>query len=456
MSYNFDLFIIGAGPGGIAAAKQAASYGKRVAIAEQEVIGGTCVNRGCIPKKLIVYAADVALQDKIAPNYGWSECQRQFDWSKFIAKVYQHVKSIQKSYLETLHKKDVELIRGRVKFVDPHTVEIGDCALLSTGGDRKITADKILIAVGGHPNKPDIPGIEHAVTSREMFQIQQLPKRIAIVGGGYIGVEFASMMNAFGVEVTLMDTDELILDGFDKDIRSSVQDGLIQRGIRFLGKTTAKEIKQSAQGLQITLSGDTEQTITTDTILVATGRVPNTKDLGLENAGVELGKKGAIQVDDYNRTTQDNIFAVGDCISRVPLTPVARTEGEAVAKTAFGQPQKVDYEYVTSAVFARPEAATVGMTEDKAREKYGDAVRCYKTEFEPLLYSIVDRNEPTMMKLVVDSNTDQVLGAHMVGEHAADIIQSLAVAVRKGITKEDFDATIGIHPTTGEEFLTLD
>ncbi|MUL36398.1 glutathione-disulfide reductase [Gloeocapsopsis dulcis] len=447
MSYNFDLFIIGAGPGGIAAAKQAANYGKRVAIAEQEAIGGTCVNRGCVPKKLIVYAADIALQDKIAPSYGWSECQRHFNWSKFIAKVYQHVESIQKSYLETLQKNGVELIRQRATFIDPHTVEIGN---------RKITADKILIAVGGHPNKPDIPGIEHAITSREMFQLQQLPQKLAIVGGGYIGIEFASMMNAFGVEVTLMDTNELILDGFDNDIRSSVQKGLIQRGIQFLSKTTVKEIKQSTQGLQLTLSGDTEETITADTILVATGRVPNTKHLGLENAGVELGEKGAIQVDDYNRTTQDNIFAVGDCISRVPLTPVARTEGEAVAKTAFGDnPQQINYDYVTSAVFARPEAATVGMTEEEAREKY-NAVQCYQTEFEPLLYSIVEQKEPTTMKLVVDSPTDRVLGAHMVGERAADIIQSLAVAIRKGITKEDFDATIGIHPTTGEEFLTLD
>ncbi|MES1021922.1 glutathione-disulfide reductase [Gloeocapsa sp. BRSZ] len=447
MSYNFDLFIIGAGPGGIAAAKQAASYGKRVAIAEQEVIGGTCVNRGCVPKKLIVYAADIALQDQIAPNYGWSECQRDFDWSKFIAKVHQHVESIQKSYLETLQKNCVELIRDRATFVDPHTLEVGN---------RKITADKILIAVGGHPNKPDVPGIEYALTSREMFQLQQLPKKLAIVGGGYIGVEFASMMNAFGVEVTLMDTNELILEGFDKDIRSSVQKGLIQRKIQFLGKTTVKEIKQSTQGLQITLSGDTEE-IVVDTILVATGRTPNTKNLGLENAGVELGKKGAIQVDEYNRTTQDNIFAVGDCISRVPLTPVARTEGEAVAKTAFGNKlQKVNYEYISSAVFARPEAATVGMTEDEAREQYGDAVQCYQTAFEPLFYSMIERKEQAMMKLVIDSHTQRVLGAHMVGEHAADIIQSLAVAIRKGITKEDLDATIGIHPTTGEEFLTLD
>ncbi|AFZ30090.1 Glutathione-disulfide reductase [Gloeocapsa sp. PCC 7428] len=448
MTFDYNFLVIGAGPGGIAAAKQAASYGVRVAVAEQEAIGGTCVNRGCIPKKFIVYAADIALQDQLAPSYGWSECQRRFDWSQFISKVHQQVEKRNQSYLQTFQKAGIELLRGHATLLDPHTIEIND---------RKITADKILVAVGGQPNKPDIPGSEFALTSREMFQLQQLPQKLAIVGGGYIGVEFASMMNAFGVEVTLMDTDELILDGFDNDLRSSVQEGLIQRGIQFLGKTTVKEIQKSDQRLHLTLSGDTEEAIAVDTILVATGRTPNTKNLGLENAGVELGKKGAIQVDEYNRTTQDHIFAVGDCISRVPLTPVARTEGEAVAKTAFGNKlQKVNYEYVSSAVFARPEAATVGMTEDEAREQYGDAVQCYRTAFEPLFYSMIERKEQAMMKLVVDSHTERVLGAHMVGEHAADIIQSLAVAIRKGITKEDLDATIGIHPTTGEEFLTLD
>lgn len=254
-----------------------------------------------------------------------------------------------------------------------------------------------------------------------------------------------------------MDTNELILSGFDEDVRSAVQQGLSKRGIRFLSNTTAKEIKQGLKGLELTLSGDCQETITADTILVATGRAPNTKSLGLENAGVELGEKGAIAVDEYSRTTQDNIFAVGDCTSRVPLTPVARAEGRAVAKTAFGdQPQKVNYEYVTSAVFARPEAATVGMTEAKAREKFGESVQCHRSEFEPLFNSMTEHDQTVMMKLVVNGDSDRVLGAHMVGEHAADIIQSLAVAIRKGVTKQDIDATIGIHPTTGEEFLTLD
>lgn len=448
MSYDYDLFVIGTGSAGVAACKQAAAHGVRVAVAEQADIGGTCINRGCIPKKFIVYAADFALQNQVAHNYGWSNIQSHFDWSRFIASVHQQVESRNHSFLQTFQKAGIELIRGHATFVDPHTVEVDG---------RKVTADKILIAVGGHPIKPDVPGIEHAITSDDMFHLQQLPKRLAIIGGGYIGVEFSSMMNALGVQVTIMNTDELILSGFDEDIRSAVQERLSKRGIRILGNTTAKEIEQGSEGLQLTLSGDCQETITADTILVATGRVPNTNSLGLENAGVELGEKGAVNVDEYSRTTQDNIFAVGDCTNRVPLTPVAKAEGRAVANTAFGdQPQKINYEYVTSAVFARPEAATVGMTEAKAREKFGESVQCHCAEFEPLFHSMTEQDEQVMMKLVVDGKSDRVLGAHMVGEHAADIIQSLAVAIRKGVTKQDIDATIGIHPTTGEEFLTLD
>lgn len=449
MSYDYDLFVIGAGSGGLAASKQVATYGVRVAVAEQEAVGGTCVNRGCIPKKLIVYAADFALQNQVAHSYGWSHIQSHFDWSRFIAAVHQHVESLNQSHLQKLQKAGIEMIRGHATFVDAHTLEVDG---------RKVTASKILIAVGGHPIKPDVPGIEHAITSDDLFHLQQLPKRLAIIGGGYIGVEFSSMMNALGVQVTLMDTDELILEGFDEDIRSAVQQGLSKRGIRVVGNTTAKEIEQGSEGLQLTLSGDCRETITVDTILVATGRTPNTKSLGLENAGVEVGEKGAIAVDQYSRTTQDNIFAVGDCTNRVPLTPVARAEGRAFADTVFSDKQKkVDYEYFTSAVFARPEAATVGMTETKAQEKFGESVQCHYTEFEPLFHSLTEQNDQTtMMKLVVDGDSDRVLGAHMVGEHAAEIIQSLAVAIRKGVTKQDLDDTMGIHPTTGEEFLNMD
>ena len=445
MTFDYDLFVIGAGSGGLAASKRAASYGAKVAIAEESLVGGTCAIRGCIPKKLMVYGSRFPALFHDAAGYGWHVGETSLDWSHFVTSIDNEVKRLAQLHTGFLAKAGVELIPSRAKFVDPHTLEVGG---------RKVTADKIIIAVGGQPIKPDIPGIEHAITSREMFQLKQLPKRLAIVGGGYIGVEFSSLMNAFGVEVTLIDKDELILSGFDDDIRSGVQNGLSKRGIKFIDKSTAKEIKQVNGELQIIVSGDRPQTLTADTILIATGRSPNTKNLNLENVGVEVGEKGEIPVDDYNRTTQSNIFAIGDCSTKVPLTPVVRSEGRLVANTIFGdKPEKINYDYIPSAVFARPEAASVGLSEAKAREKFGD-VQCLRTEFEPLFYTMSDESEQAMMKLVVDGS-DRVLGAHMVGEHAADIIQTLTVAIRQGVTKQDVEDTIGIHPTTGEEFLLL-
>ncbi|MEH2080465.1 MAG: glutathione-disulfide reductase [Nostoc sp.] len=447
MTFDYDLFVIGAGPGGLAAAKKAASYGVRVAVAEEEAIGGTCVNRGCVPKKLIVYAADFALQNQIAHSYGWSDCQTYFDWTLFIKSVHQHIDSVNQSYFQQLQKAGIELISQRATFIDAHTINVDG---------RKVTADKILIAVGGQPLKPKIPGIEYAITSREMFQLPYLPKRLAIIGGGYIGVEFSSMMHAFGCKVTVIEKDEMILSGFDDDVRSAVQQGLIKRGIKFFTNSTVQEIKYSDESLLLTITGKKREIIIADTILVATGYAPNTKNLSLENAHVELGEDGAIKVDEYSRTSQNNIFAVGDCTSRVQLTPVAKAEGIAFADTVFGnKPQKLNYDYVPTAVFCRPEAASVGMTEAKAREKFGESVECYRTQFQPLLYQMIEQDKPTTIKLVLNTDSGQVLGAHMVGEHAADIIQSLGVAIRKGITKEDFDQTIAIHPTTGEEFLSL-
>ncbi|MEH2290889.1 glutathione-disulfide reductase [Nostoc sp.] len=447
MTFDYDLFVIGAGPGGLAAAKKAASYGVRVAVAEEEAIGGTCVNRGCVPKKLIVYAADFALQNQIAQSYGWSDCQTYFDWTLFIKSVHQHIDNVNQSYFQQLQKAGIELISQRATFIDSHTINVDG---------RKVTADKILIAVGGQPLKPKIPSIEYAITSREMFQLPYLPKRLAIIGGGYIGVEFSSMMHAFGCKVTVIEKDEMILSGFDDEIRSAVQQGLIKRGIKFFTNSTVQEIKYSDETLLLTITGKKREIITADTILVATGYAPNTKNLGLENAHVELGEDGAIKVDEYSRSSQNNIFAVGDCTSRVQLTPVAKAEGIAFADTVFGnKPQKLNYDYVPTAVFCRPEAASVGMTEAKARETFGESVECYRTQFQPLLYQMIEQNEPTTMKLVLNADSGQVLGAHMVGEHAADIIQSLGVAIRKGITKEDFDQTIAIHPTIGEEFLSL-
>ncbi len=396
MTFDYNLFVIGAGPGGLAAAKKAAGYGVRVAIAEKESIGGTCVNRGCVPKKLIVYAADFALQNQIAHSYGWSDCQTYFDWTLFIKSVHQHIDSINQSYFQQLHKAGIELISEYATFIDSHTINING---------RKVTADKILIAVGGQPLKPKIPGIEYAITSREMFQLPYLPKRLAIIGGGYIGVEFSSMMHAFGCEVTVIEKDEMILSGFDNDISSAVQQGLSKRGIKLFTNSTVQKIKYSDESLLLTITGEKREIITADTILVATGYAPNTKNLGLENAHVDLGENGAIRVDEYSRTSQKNIFAVGDCTSRVQLTPVAKAEGIAFADTVFGnKPQKLNYDYVPSAVFSRPEAAGVGMTEAKAREKFGESVECYYTQFQPLFYQLIEQNESTTMNTVLSAN----------------------------------------------------
>ncbi|MEA5514541.1 glutathione-disulfide reductase [Nodularia sp. UHCC 0506] len=448
MTFDYDLFVIGTGPGGLAAAKKAASYGVRVAMAEQETIGGTCVNRGCVPKKLIVYAADFAQNNQIAHSYGWSKCKRYFDWTLFMKSVHRHIEHISYSYCQQLRAAGIEVIKERAVLVDAHTLNLNG---------HQVTADKILIAVGGKPHKPNIPGIEYAITYREMFHLPYLPKRLAIIGGGYIGAEFSSMMHALGCKVTLIEKDEMMLSGFDNDIRSGIQQGLSKRGIKIFTNSTAQEITHLDDGWLLKITGDFAETIAADTILVATGSSPNTKNLGLEQAKVEVGKQGEIKVDEYYCTTQENIFAVGDCINQIQLTPVAKAEGIAFANTVFGNnPQTVNYEYVPSAVFSRPEGAGVGMAEIKARENFGDAVKCYSTQFQPLLYQLLEEEDLAMMKLVVDGNSQQVLGAHMLGENAAEIIQTLGVAIRRGITKQELNDTIGIHPTTAEDFLSLD
>lgn len=450
MSFDYDLFVIGAGPGGLAASRLAAQkYGVRVAIAESGSLGGTCVNRGCVPKKLMVYAADFARQNSLATSYGWSECQKTLHWSIFQNKLHSHLKKLNESYQQHLKDAGVTLIEGRAKFIDAHTLEVGN---------KKITAEYILIAVGGKPFKPDIPGKDYGITSREMFQLEEIPKQLVILGGGYIGIEFSSIFHALGSQVTLIETDEEILSGFDCDIRSKLHSELSRQGIRIITNTTAKAIEKTSSNLQVNLSGDCEETMVMDTVLIATGRVANTKDLGLENLGIELGKKGAIPVNEYSCTSQAHIFAVGDCTGRLPLTPVASAEAQAVIHTIFGNsPQTIDYTHVPSAVFSRPEAATVGLTEAKAREKYGDAVHCLHHRFQPLLYSFLAEEESTsvMIKLVMGEN-EKVLGLHLVGKDAVDIVQSLAVAIRQGITKSELQETIGIHPTIGEEIFALD
>lgn len=444
MQYDYNLFIIGAGPGGLAAAKRAAKYGAKVAIAEQHYVGGVCVNQGCISKKLMVYASDFARLLESAGGWGWQVEHQRFNWQYFRTARDQEIARLRQRHQETLVQAGVELLPEKAVLLDPHTLQVND---------RRITAEKILLAVGGQPVKPTLPGSEHAVTSREMFGLEELPQSIAIIGSGYIGVEFASILRAFGVEVTLLEQSDNILHGFDHDLQQAVRSGLIQQGIHSFCNTTVKEIVPGSAGLQLTLVGDHSDTLAVDTVLCAIGRTPNLAGLGLEQAGVQV-QNGAIAVDAYSRTSQANIFAIGDCTDRLPLTPVARAEGHAFAETEFGShPCYIDYTYVPSAVFCRPEAATIGMTEATARDKYGDhTIQCHCTEFEPLFSRLDHYPGKAMLKLVTNRMTSQVLGVHVVSQDAAEMIQGIAIAIKRGITKPDFEEMIGIHPTLAEEF----
>ncbi|NEO15252.1 MULTISPECIES: glutathione-disulfide reductase [unclassified Moorena] len=447
MSYDFDLFVIGAGSGGIATARRAAEYGAKVGIAEFDRLGGTCVNRGCIPKKLMVYASHFPDQFEEAQGYGWSKVHSTLDWTTMITAVNQETERLNGIYQRMLDNSKVELFQGYAKFADSHTIDIGG---------RKVTAQKILIAVGGHPVKPDIPGIENAITSDDIFHLKEQPKRIVILGGGYIGVEFACILNGLGSEVTVVIRRDQILRGFDAEIGSEIQQAMEKHGIRVLNNSKIIAIEKTSAGLNLTVQGQSQTTIVADAVsLAATGRIPNIQNLGLENTGVAI-ENGAIAVDKYSLTTEDHIFAVGDCTNRMNLTPVAINEGRAFADTVFGGKSRImSYENVPTAIFTTPEAATVGLSEAEAREKYGDAVKVYRSRFRPMYYILPGRDEKTLMKLVVDQNTDKVLGAHMVGDHAAEIIQGIAIALKTGATKANFDATVGIHPSSAEEFVTM-
>ena len=457
MTFDYDLFVIGAGSGGLPASKRAASYGAKVAIAEESLVGGTCVIRGCIPKKLMVYGSHFPQLFHDAAGYGWNVGKSELDWERFLTAIDKEVLRLSELHTRFLEKAGVELIQSRAKFLDPHTLEVDG---------RKITADKILIAVGGRPAKPDLPGMEYAITSNDMFHLTQQPKHIAVIGAGYIGVEFASIMNGLGCQVTQIIRKDKILVGFDDDIRLGIQNGMSHHGIQFLTNTVVKQIDRVPEGLKLQLSGENQEPVTADVVLAATGRVPNVKGLGLDSAGVDVVPSSlegpgystcsAIAVNEYSQTSQPNIFAVGDCTDRLNLTPIAVGEGRAFADSEFGNNRRaLSHENVPSAVFSNPEAATVGMTEAQAREKLGDAVNCYRAQFRPLFHSLTGDPEKTLVKLVVDENTDRVLGAHMVGENAAEIIQGIAIAVKMGATKKDFDATVGIHPSAAEEFVTL-
>lgn len=446
MSYDFNLLVIGAGSAGLAAAKQAAKLGAKVAIVERQYLGGTCVNWGCISKKLMVYASDFANLFEDAEGYGWAIDKVTFNWQNFVKARNKEIERLREVQLKSLDQLNIDLIRGHAIFLNSNKVKVEDAT---------IAAEKILIAVGGKSVQLDIPGIEHAITSKEIFNLAEVPKQLAVIGGGYIGVEFASIFRRLGTEVLLINAEDNILKGFDNDLRCAIRDGLAEAGVQFFPNTTVKEIQSKSGKKCLTLTGDYCDTIAADTILYAVGRKPNLKELNLESAGVEL-EKGAIAVDEFSRTNQPNIFAVGDCTNRLPLTPVAKAEGHAFACTEFGkQPTKVDYRYIPTAVFARPEAASIGLTEADAREQYGDdVVECPCSQFQPLFNSLAHSDNKTLLKTVVKRDSGKILGIHIVAKNAAEIIQGMAIAVKHGLTQSELKDMIGIHPTTAEELFS--
>jgi len=444
MSYDYDLFVIGAGSGGVRASRIASGFGAKVAVAEEFRVGGTCVIRGCVPKKLLVYASHFAEDFESAKGYGWSVGKTSFDWKKLIASKDAEIDRLNGLYIKTLEGAGVELINGRATVEGPHTVRVGD---------KTYTAGKILLAVGGWPSMPDVPGIEHAITSNEALQLAEQPKRIVVVGGGYIAVEFAGIFAGMGSEVIQLYRGEQILRGFDDDLRDRLASEMKAKGINLRTGINVTNIEKTDAGVSLTLTDGS--VMEADAVMYATGRSPNTKGLGLETAGVDLAKNGAVKVDGYGKTSCNSIFAVGDVTDRVQLTPVAIKEGHAFALTEFGgNPVSPEHDAVPSAVFSQPPIGTVGLTEDQAREKYGD-IAVYTSDFRPMKHTLGGSSERAFTKLIVDKATDVVVGAHMIGLDAAEIIQGIGIAVKAGLTKAQFDATVAVHPSSAEEFVLM-
>lgn len=442
--YDYDLFTIGAGSGGVRASRVSASYGAKVAVAEERYLGGTCVNVGCIPKKLLVYASHFGADFEDAAGFGWTVGERRLDWAQLIANKDKEIRRLNAVYQRLLEEAGVTILDGHAEVVDPHTVMLDG---------KRISAKYILVAVGSWPIVPVIPGCEYAITSNEAFYLPSLPEKIIIVGGGYIGVEFAGIFHGLGVEVTQLYRGPLFLRGFDDDCRETLAAEMRKQGIDLRFNSDIERIEKARHGLRATLTGGT--IIDVDQILYATGRVPNTRSLGLEKADVQLNRHGGLVVDDYSKTNVDSIYAIGDCTNRLMLTPVAIAEGRAVAETLFNDnPMKPNYMDVPSTIFSTPNVGTVGLTEAEARAQY-ENVDTYRSSFRPLKHTLTGRDERTMVKIVVDRATDKVLGCHMVGPDAGEVIQGMAIALKCGATKAQFDATIGIHPTAAEEFVTL-
>ncbi|PHX40801.1 glutathione reductase [Pseudomonas sp. NZIPFR-PS5] len=446
MSYDFDLFVIGAGSAGVRAARFSAGFGARVAVAESRYLGGTCVNVGCVPKKLMVYGAHYSEDFEQAKGYGWSSGEAHFDWPTLIANKNREISRLNGVYRKLLDSSGVSLMEGHARLRGPHEVEING---------QVHTAEHIMIATGGWPQVPDIPGREHAITSNEVFFLEQMPKRVVVVGGGYIAVEFASIFNGLGADVSLMYRGELFLRGFDQSVRTHLHEELAKREMDIRFKTEINSIEKLADGtLQLSLNDGSR--FNADCVFYATGRRPMLDNLGMDTVNVELDDKGFIKVNGDYQTTEPSIIAVGDIIGRVQLTPVALAEGMAVARRLFKPEQyrPVDYRHIPTAVFSLPNIGTVGLTEAEAM-KDGYEVQVFESTFRPMKLSLTDNQERTLMKLVVDAKTDRVLGCHMVGPDAGEIIQSLAIALKAGATKQIFDDTIGVHPTAAEEFVTM-
>ena len=445
--FDTDLFVIGGGSGGVRAARIAANHGARVMLAEEYRMGGTCVIRGCVPKKLLVYASRFAHEFEDAAGYGWTVPETSFDWAKLIANKDREIARLEAAYTANLTRSNVSIVKSRAVLEDAHTVH-----LLADG--RRIRAKTVLIATGGWPSMGNgIAGIEHVISSNEALDLKELPKRILIQGGGYIAVEFACVFAGLGSQVTLVYRGENILRGFDDDVRSHLRKEMEARGIRILCKRIVEAIERVDHGLCVELSD--HEDILVDKVMFATGRRPNVKGLGLEAAGVKLDEKGAIAVDGYSRTNVPHIYAVGDVTDRINLTPVAIREGHAFADTVFGGKYiRVDHADVPTAVFSDPEVGTIGLTEMQAREQY-HRVDIYKTTFRPMKTVFVGSERRTLMKIIVDGLTDRVLGCHIVGPDAGEMIQVLGIAIKMGATKADFDATMAVHPTAAEELVTM-
>jgi len=446
--YDVDLFVIGAGSGGVRTARMSAQYGAKVIVAEEQYLGGTCVNVGCVPKKLFVYASAFAEEFRTAAGFGWTLPPQSFDWPTLRDNKTREIERLNGIYRNLLKQSGVELIEGRAHITGPHSVVVNG---------REYSARNILVCTGGRPFVPNFPGSEHVITSEDAFYLDTLPKRMVIVGGGYIAVEFAGIFHGLGVETHLLYRGPLFLRGFDEDVRKHLAEEMAKTGVHLHFETDIQSIEKDASKPQdpLTLNLADGSTMDVDSVMYATGRKANTQSLGLETTGVTCDSRGAIEVDDFFQTSEPSIYALGDVIGRVELTPVAIREGMALSENLFkGGATKVDYDFIPTAVFSQPNIGTVGFSEAEAKEKYGE-VKVFESRFKPMKQTLGGIDEKVYMKLIVDTATDRVVGCHMVGESAGEIMQGLGVAIKAGATKADFDATVGIHPTAAEEFVTM-